>query len=206
MEIYDNERDQVEALKRFFSEYGKGIIAIIVIIITALIGWHYWNDNAAKTARTDSLAYSNISQQLKTATPKAITATEKFASDNKNTYGALAALELARHFIDSKQPDRAITLLEQASGNTKDENLRALISLRLARIQIQQKQADAAIQILDSIKNKGWMALANDVRGDALLSKGDKAGARGAWTQALQNGVPEPLRNLIQIKIDNLSA
>ncbi len=53
--------------------------------------------------------------------------------------------------------------------------------MRLARVQLQMKQADAALKTLDSIKGEGWTAIVADLRGEILLSKGDKQGARAAW-------------------------
>ncbi len=49
--------------------------------------------------------------------------------------------------------------------------------MRLARVQLQMKQADAALKTLDSIKGEGWTAIVADLRGEILLSKGDKQGA-----------------------------
>jgi predicted negative regulator of RcsB-dependent stress response len=49
--------------------------------------------------------------------------------------------------------------------------------MRLARVQLQLKQPDAALKTLDSIKGEGWTAIVADLRGEILLSKGDKQGA-----------------------------
>ncbi|VEB55932.1 Uncharacterised protein [Salmonella enterica subsp. enterica] len=54
------------------------------------------------------------------------------------------------------------------------KNLKAVINLRLARVQLQLKQADAALKTLDAVKGEGWTAIVADLRGEALLSKGDK--------------------------------
>jgi predicted negative regulator of RcsB-dependent stress response len=39
------------------------------------------------------------------------TAAEKFAADNKNTYGALAALEVAQQYVDKNELDKAVAQL-----------------------------------------------------------------------------------------------
>ena len=84
--------------------------------------------------------------------------------------------------------------------------LKALINLRLARIQVQQKQADDALKTLDSIKGDGWTAMVADIRGEALLSKGDKQGARDAWSKGVASGTSPALREMMQMKINNLSS
>lgn len=205
MEIYDNERDQLDALKQFFIKYGKTIAVIIAIVAAVIFFWRDRNDSQAENARNSSLAYENISEKLTTGDKQAISSAEKFATDNQNSYGVLTSLKLAQQFIADQQPEKAAMQLQQALGKTKDDNLRALITLRLARIQIQQKQPDAALNTLDAIKINGWSALIADLRGDALLSKGDKQGARDAWSNALQNPLPSDLRNILQMKINNLS-
>ena len=43
MEIYENENDQVEAVKRFFAENGKALAVGVILGVGALIGWRYWN-------------------------------------------------------------------------------------------------------------------------------------------------------------------
>ena len=69
------------------------------------------------------------------------------------------------------------------------------MNLRPARIQLQQKQADDALKTLDSVKGEGWTAIVADIRGEALLSKGDKQGARDAGARDRFRGVTGAERN-----------
>lgn len=206
MEIYDNERDQTEALKRFLIDYGKLIISVIILVIAALIGWHYWNNHSTGSKREQSLSYTKIIEDLKTGSEAAVAATEKFSLDNKNSYGALASLALAQHFVVQKQLPQAEKQLQQALADNKDIELQALISLRLARVQIAQKKPDVALKTLESIKGSTWVPLIADLRGDALYDKGDKQAAREAWRQGINDNTPESLRNLLQMKIDTIPA
>ena len=187
MEIYENENDQVEAVKRFFAENGKALAVGVILGVGALIGWRYWNSHQVDSARSASLAYQNAVTAVSEGKPDSIPAAEKFAAENKNTYGALASLELAQQFVD------------------KNENLKAVINLRLARVQVQLKQADAALKTLDTIKGEGWAAIVADLRGEALLSKGDKQGARSAWEAGVKSDVTPALSEMMQMKINNLS-
>jgi predicted negative regulator of RcsB-dependent stress response len=137
--------------------------------------------------------------------PDSIPAAEKFAAENKNTYGALASLELAQQFVDKNELEKAAAQLQQGLADTSDENLKAVINLRLARVQVQLKQADAALKTLDTIKGEGWAAIVADLRGEALLSKGDKQGARSAWEAGVKSDVTPALSEMMQMKINNLS-
>ncbi|WP_435952577.1 YfgM family protein [Dryocola sp. BD626] len=206
MEVYENENDQVEAVKRFFAENGKALVVGVVLGIGALVGWRYWNSHQAESAMASSLEYQNVTSAVRADQPATLSAAEKFAAETKNTYGALASLELAQKYVDNNDLAKAAAQLEQGLANTSDENLQALINMRLARIQVQQKQADAALKTLDSIKGEGWVAIVADLRGEALLSKGDKQGARDAWSKGAQTDASPALREMMQMKINNLSS
>lgn len=91
-------------------------------------------------------------------------------------------------------------------GQTKDENLLSLINLRLARLQLQLKKPDEALKTLDAVQGDGWTAMAQDVRGDALLSKGDTAGARAAYSKGVESNASQALQALLRMKLNNLSS
>ncbi|WP_058913251.1 YfgM family protein [Entomohabitans teleogrylli] len=206
MEIYENENDQLEAVKRFFAENGKALVVGVVLGVGALVGWRYWNSHQMESAMSSSLAYETVTNAVNIDKPDTIAAAEKFVTENKNTYGALTAMELAQKFADKNDLAKAATQLQQGIGNTSDENLQALLNLRLARVQIQQKQSDDALKTLDAIKGEGWLAIVADLRGDALLSKGDVQGARDAWSKGVASEASPALREMMQMKINNLSS
>ncbi|WP_336221328.1 YfgM family protein [Citrobacter amalonaticus] len=205
MEIYENENDQVEAIKRFFAENGKALAVGVILGVGALIGWRYWTSHQTESARSASLAYQNVVSSLSAGKEENLSAAEKFAADNKNTYGALASMELAQKFVDQNQLEKAAAQLQQGLAATSDENLKAVITLRLARVQVQLKQADTALKTLEGVKGEGWAAIVADLRGEALLSKGDKQGARSAWEAGVKSNASPALSEMMQMKINNLS-
>ena len=205
MEIYENENDQVDAIKRFFAENGKALAVGVILGVGALIGWRYWNSHQTESARSASLSYQTVVSSLSAGKAENLSAAEKFAADNKNTYGALASMELAQQFVDQNQLEKAAAQLQQGLAATSDENLNAVITLRLARVQVQLKQADTALKTLESVKGEGWAAIVADLRGEALLSKGDKQGARSAWEAGVKSNASPALSEMMQMKINNLS-
>ncbi|ECI7189076.1 tetratricopeptide repeat protein, partial [Salmonella enterica subsp. enterica serovar Adelaide] len=54
-------------------------------------------------------------------------------------------------------------------------------------------------------KGEGWTAIVADLRGEALLSKGDKKGARSAWEAGVNSDASPALSEMMQMKINNLS-
>jgi len=205
VEIYENENDQVDAIKRFFAENGKALAVGVILGVGALVGWRYWNSHQTESARAASLSYQTVVSSLSAGKAEDLSAAEKFAADNKNTYGALASMELAQQFVDQNQLEKAAAQLQQGLAATSDENLNAVITLRLARVQVQLKQADTALKTLESVKGEGWAAIVADLRGEALLSKGDKQGARSAWEAGVKSNASPALSEMMQMKINNLS-
>jgi len=205
VEIYENENDQVDALKRFFAENGKALAVGVILGIGALVGWRYWNNHQVDSARGSSLQYENTVSAIRADQPQTLAAAEKFAADNNNTYGALASLEVAQQFVDKNELDKAAAQLQQGLASASDDNLKAVINLRLARIQVQQKKTDDALKTLDSVKGEGYAAIVADLRGEALLSKGDKQGARSAWEAGVKSNASPALSEMLQMKINNLS-
>nr|WP_257469470.1 MULTISPECIES: YfgM family protein [Pantoea] len=192
-------------MRRFFANNGKALAVGVVIGIAALGGWRYWSSHQQDSAKTVSAEYQKVTSAMQAGKPETLEAVNTFASENSNTYGALAALDLAKQYVDSNQLDKAATLLQNGLKDTKDANLQAVINLRLARIQLQQNQADAALKTLDGVKGDGWTAIVADIRGEALLSKGDKQGARDAWSKGVESDASPALKQMMQMKMNNLS-
>ena len=205
MEVYSNENEQTEALRNFFTSNGKALAIGVVIGIAALGGWRYWSTEQDDSAKTVSAQYQQLTTAMQAGKPETLEAVNRFASENSNTYGALAAMDLAKQYVDAGQLDKAAALLQNGLKDTKDANLQAVINLRLARIQLQQNQADAALKTLDGVKGDGWTAIVADIRGEALLAKGDKQGARDAWSKGVESDASPALKQMMQMKMNNLS-
>ncbi|MCZ4060467.1 YfgM family protein [Pantoea sp. LMR881] len=205
MEVYSNENEQVDALRRFFANNGKALAVGVVIGIAALGGWRYWASHQESSTKAVSAQYQQLTTAMQADKPETLEAVSKFATENSNTYGALASMDVAKQYVDNNQLDKAATLLQNGLKNTKDANLQAVINLRLARIQLQQNQADSALKTLDAVKGDGWTAIVADIRGEALLSKGDKQGARDAWGKGVESDASPALKQMMQMKMNNLS-
>ncbi|RRZ90969.1 YfgM family protein [Erwinia sp. 198] len=204
MEVYSNENEQVDALKGFFAQNGKALAIGVIVGIGALAGWRYWSSHQDTSSREVSATYQQVSGALDASKPETLTAAAKFADDNSNTYGALASLDVAKRYVDNNELDKAAAQLQSGLKATKDANLQAVLNLRLARIQLQQKQPDAVLKTLDAIKGDGWTAIVADVRGEALLSKGDSKGAREAWSKGIASNASPALKEMLQMKMNNL--
>lgn len=207
MEVYTTENEQVDAIRNFFKENGKAIVVGIVIGFGALFGWRYWQSHQTENMARASISYQQASEALTGGKADGVSRMEAFIKDNQNSYGVLAAMQLAQHQVDKKDFAGAEIQLSWAAGQNKDQNLAALIDLRLARVQLQEKKYDDAQKTLDRVTAKGWVAMADDVRGDVLVAKGDQQGARNAYSKGLASSeASQSLQALLKMKLNNLSS
>ncbi|CAI0822612.1 Uncharacterized protein conserved in bacteria [Serratia entomophila] len=206
MEVYTTENEQVDAVRRFFAENGKALAVGVVLGIGALVGWRFWQSNQNSNMMAASQSYQEASDRLAAGKPDDVAAAEKFIQANSNSYGVLAALQLARHFVEQNDFAKAEQQLALAQGQTKDDNLLSMINLRLARVQLQEKKLDDALKTLDGVKGEGWTAMTQDVRGDVLLAKGDAKGAREAYSKGIESNASQALQVLLRMKLNNLSS
>ncbi|EKT55712.1 YfgM family protein [Providencia sneebia] len=205
MEVYTNENEQVDAIKRFFANNGVALIIGLVVGIGAVWGWNYWQSHKTNVLQESAQKYETVSTQLHSGTAQGFEAAQKFAAETTDIYSAMMGLELAQVAVDKGDLANAEKSLADALSKAKTDDMTDLINLRLARVQLAQGNADAALASVGNIKAKSWQAAAQDVRGDALLHKGDLAGAKAAYTQGLESEGSQTLRGLLTLKLNNIS-
>ncbi|HDN2511650.1 MULTISPECIES: YfgM family protein [Providencia] len=205
MEVYTNENDQVDAIKRFFANYGAPLVIGLVIGVGGVFGWNYWQSHKVNVLQESAQKYETINTQLRSGSEQGVIAAQKFAAETDDVYSAMMGLELAQIAVDKGDLANAQTALSNALTKAKTVEMQDLINLRLARVQLAQGNADAAIASVANIKGKSWQATAQDVRGDALLHKGDKAGAKAAYAQGLESEGSQSLRGILTLKLNNVS-
>ena len=60
MEIYDSEKEQVEALKRWWKENGRMVVLGLVIGLGGTFGWNGWQSWRNTQAENASLTYQSL--------------------------------------------------------------------------------------------------------------------------------------------------
>lgn len=205
MEVYTNENDQVDAIKRFFANNGVALVVGLVLGVGAVFGWNYWQSHKTNVLQESAQKFESVSTQLHSGSAQGIEAAQKFAAETNDVYSAMIGLELAQVAVDKGDLAMAEKSLAGALDKAKTEDMADLINLRLARVQLALGNADAALASIGNIKAKSWQAAAQDVRGDALLQKGDIAGAKAAYTQGLDSEGSQTLKGLLTLKLNNVS-
>jgi predicted negative regulator of RcsB-dependent stress response len=206
--MYDlEEQEQLDALKRFWKENGRLIIAAVVaflIGVAAIQGWKHYN-------RTQSLAAAALFAKLEEAQRKNdLTEMRNVGQQlidgyGRTGYAAMVGLKLSKANYDAGEKKAAGDQLQWVVDHAKDQEIAALARLRLAGIRLDEKNYDAALKLLESPVGAGFEPLYADLRGDVLVAQGKPAEARAAYRSALEKlDAANPWRNIVQAKLDAL--
>jgi predicted negative regulator of RcsB-dependent stress response len=203
---FDDE-EQVEDLKRWWSENWKALVAGLAIGFGAIGGWEVWKTYGETRAITASQMYEDMKKALATAkADEAKAIGDKLQQDYAGTpYAAAAALRLAQQAVQAGQLDEAAARLAWVAGHADDEALQKLAKLRQARVLWQQGKNDEALKLLEGDPGD-YASLYQELKGDIAAAQGDRDAARSAYQAALQSA-PEQAANrtLLQQKLDDLA-
>jgi predicted negative regulator of RcsB-dependent stress response len=206
--MYDlEEQEKLDALKRFWAQWGNMIVTAAIaaaVAVAAVQGWAYYKRSQSEQA---SALFSVFEEAVRKGDVAAIRESGgKIIDDFGSTaYGPMAALALARFNYDSGEPETAATQLQWVIDKAKDDDSIALARLRLAGIRLDDKKYDEALKLLDGEHGAALASLYADLRGDVLLAQGKTEEARSAYRTALEKSLPNSsYRNVVQIKLDAL--
>ncbi|MBU6247242.1 MAG: tetratricopeptide repeat protein [Xanthomonadaceae bacterium] len=207
-DAYDD-YEQSERVQKWLRENGVSIAVGIAIGLVGIFGWQQWRNHQA----SNRAAAASIYQQVQAAEnvgnqAMADQLTEQLQKDYaKSSYAVFATGERARHLVEGKQYDKAAASLQWALAHAGDPALQAMVRLRLARVQFAQGKGQEALATLDQLTDKQYAGLASELRGDVLVKLGRVDDARKAYQTALSTmGGDSPLRDALQLKIDDLAA
>jgi predicted negative regulator of RcsB-dependent stress response len=199
-----DEYEQGERVRKWLRDNGGSVIGGVAIGLAAIVGFQAWQGRqdsqkleAAKQFETFLTAQE--SGEADKATGLAASLTANYAD---TPYPALAALRRSAALVGEDKAEDALKTLEAALPTSNDETLRQLMLLRAARAELILARHDAALSRLQGVDLAGYVALRDELRGDALAAQGKRDEARDAYQQALTaTDVASPTRVLIELKL-----
>ncbi len=202
-----NPDEEIEKFKRFWNEYGNSLVAGVIIGLAALFGFKYWQ----KTATDKAIAASNVYAELVGAVAQNQTgparefADKLIADYGGSPYAGKAALILARLDFDAGNREDAEKNLRLAIEQAREDGTRHAARLRLARMLVDRGDLDGAMKLATRKDTDGFAAEYAELRGDILLAKGDRDGARAAYQEAIRETRPQsPYLPYLTMKLDDL--
>ncbi len=182
-----SEKEQLDQIRSWWSEYGAYIIGGIVIGAGLLFGINRYQSNEVQAQLEASAAYETLIEYVVDGDlDKAeVTANEIQTAYGETTYAGQSGLAMARLYMDkNRDQDAADALLAVVEGDA-DAELQYVARLRLARIYLYQDKAQEAVELLSGEDSEAFAAAYGEVLGDAYAALGRIAEAQDAYQKVL---------------------
>lgn len=203
-----SEKEQIEQMRAWWSEYGRYVIAGVVIAVGLLFGFNQYNQAKRDAQLEASALYEQLAEHISDGDAQAAEAVAaELAGEYANTtYAAQSKLAMARLYMDRNRDQDAADSLRELLALRDNDELEMIARLRLARILLYQDKPEEVIDLLDGQDTPAFSALYNEVLGDAYTALGriDEAGAAYRAALAEQGQAPTIDRALVQMKLNDL--
>jgi predicted negative regulator of RcsB-dependent stress response len=207
-EEYLTDDEQVEAVKRAFTEYAPWILGGVVIGVGGWFGIQYYRSHQNALAMQAAEQFTQMTAALQMNDPqKSLRIADGLIKNFPSSpYADQAQLTIARIDVDSGKPADAVAPLTQVMNNSKDAELKQVARLRLARVLIDQGKPDDAIKTLGEGTPGSFAGPYHEVHGDALYAKKDIPGAVAEYNMALGTSDGGADAALLQLKLADLAS
>jgi predicted negative regulator of RcsB-dependent stress response len=186
---YMNEQEQWEFVRNWVRQNALWVVAGVALAAGGLWGWQAFQAHKEAALLAAGEQYQKLIDAFgKNDRSTVIALADKLSLDHPHTgYAEQGQLAAARMQVENNELAAAQARLTQVRDSTSDRELALVVRMRIARLQIEQHQADAALATLAAAEPGAFAARFAEVRGDALLAKGDRDGALKAYREAQGN-------------------
>ncbi len=208
MDEFSTEDEQVEEIRKWWSENWKQVIGGLAVGIALIFGYRGWIDAQRVEAERASAQYEILQDAVTAGDLAAATAVLTVLESDYESTPYLAQAYLATASLKASGGDLtgAAQLLESALA-ADDEQLEHVARLRLARIRLEQGELEEALALTEGSTDASFAGLFADLRGDVHAAAGRNDDARVAYQEALAGGTDSPVnRELVEMKLAMLAA
>jgi predicted negative regulator of RcsB-dependent stress response len=201
------EQEQVDAIKNWWAENGKWVLAALIVAVLGYVGIQFWKSYQVKQSEGASKLYSEVEKQLGSGDPKRLNDAVAALVDQfgRSAFAPRAQLLAAQTNLQLQDVARAKTQLQWVVDHANESGLQATASLKLASILLDEKNYEAALRLLNGVPAEAFKGLFADLKGDVLFAQGKLPEAKAAYQQALALiDAKSNYRNLVQLKLDSL--
>jgi predicted negative regulator of RcsB-dependent stress response len=207
-EEYLTDDEQLEAVKRAFTEYAPWILGGVVLGVGGWYGYQHYQSHKNEVAFRAADQFSQMTGALQVNdSQKSLQIADGLIKDFPNSpYADQAQLTIARIDVESGKSADAVAPLTQVMNNSKDTELQQIARLRLARVLIDQGKPDDAIKLLAAGTPGSFAGRYHEIHGDALYSKKDIPGAIAEYNAALGSNDGGAEAAMLQLKLADLAS
>lgn len=207
---YQDELQQVEAIKKWWRDNGMSVITGIVLGLALLFGWRYWQDYKEVNAQKASSMYEQV---IATLEKKQIDQARQIANAlvsqfSQSSYAAMAELLMARQDLEDNNLSSSHAHLQWVINWKGQADLVNVARIRKARLYLAENKLENAKQLLTTVPEadkKNFQATFAELQGDIAVIENKPDDARAAYAKALESKeLGNEHRTWIQTKLDNL--
>ncbi|HEY5702754.1 MAG TPA: tetratricopeptide repeat protein [Gammaproteobacteria bacterium] len=206
MDVTRTEEEQIEALKKWWSDNGWALVGGVVIGLGAIFGWRGWQNHQALQAEAASDIYVDLVVEMR---EHRFEPARKFAEQliqdyDSTSYALFATLMLAKIETEAGNTEAAIKHLQTVMNETGEDALKQIARVRLARLLLDSGKPDEALALLEAGKPGKFSVAYQELKGDIYIQLGRKDDAHAAYQTALaavKTNIKEG--SLLQLKFDN---
>ncbi len=207
LDTYTTEDEQVEKIKKWWSENGKAIALGLILGLGGLFGYRYYEATRITEGQNASINYEHLLRVASNgSSEEASAAADAIISGYpKSTYAKLSALVIAKLAVDVRNLEEAKVRLQWVIDNSGGGKIKPLAQARMAQVLLAQGEIEQAAAVIDQIDSLHADRF-SELRGDVLLAQGKHDEARSMYSKTLdevlqRGGAPGAL----ELKIDNIN-
>lgn len=204
-----SEKEQLEQMRTWWSEYGTYIIAGVVLGALGLFGYNYFQSSQLDEQLGASSLYQDLTDEVVDGDLEQaeILAGQILSDYPDSAYAAQTSLAMARLYMDkNRDQDAADTLNDLLAGPAGDE-FKKIARLRLAKLMLYQGKTDEVLTLLGDVDaDDPFAARYAETRGDAYVALERYDDAREAYLIALGESaqVATVDQQFVQLKLQDL--
>ena len=201
-----SEKEQIDKMRAWWSDYGWYVIGGIVLGAAILFGINYYQSQSVDEEIAASALYDELTEHVTGGNLEAAeaTAAELDGEYGNSSYAAQSKLAMARLYMDKNRDQDSAEALNGLLAMDGFEPLKHVARVRLAKILLYQGKPEEVLSLLEGQDNAAFAARYAEERGDAFVALGRYDEARAAYQAALDEAQPTVDQGLIQLKLMDL--
>ena len=184
-----SEKEQIEQMRSWWSEYGGYVILGVAAGALLLFGINYYKSSKLAAQLEASTLYESLTNHIVDGDldDAEVIADQLGTTFTDTIYASQAKLAMARLYMDKNRDQDAVDILNELLDSASGEELKNIARLRLARILLYQDKPQEVIDLLAEQDTPAFAATYAEILGDAYHALGRIADAQEAYQQVLMD-------------------
>jgi predicted negative regulator of RcsB-dependent stress response len=203
-----SEKEQIEQIRTWWSEYGGYVIGGLGLGIMILVGYNYYESSKLEAQLAGSVLYETLTDHVVDGDVDAAEQiSDTLAAEYGDTsYAAQAKLALARMYMEKNRDQDAADVLQELLDSDAEIALKYVGRTRLARILLYQGNAQGVVDLLEGQQSDAFGAIWGELLGDAYHELGRNEDAAAAYQGVMLDPMAQAVvdRQLVQWKLLDL--